>query len=146
MAVTRAVDSHSPRVLLCKFMTGIPEAWGIIFCCCQLYPLEKIDVDGKKVKIIRKKIKIYTPCGSAHREDSWAKTKAWIITQATCKILKARQDMKDVMNKVPPALIIKPLAGWFGTAGVDMPTSSGAPAAQEMTAAGGPKSEWAESS
>ena len=115
---------------------GIPEAWGIIFCCHQWFPVEEVDgPGGKKVEIIRKKMKCYAPFGKEYCTDSCNVTVDWIKDECTCGMNSMKGDMQR-----PAVLICKPLKGFYGTDGVEVPTGGGAPAAQEMGKAGGPTS------
>lgn len=68
--------------LCCLFVEpilAILDGWGVIFCCCELYPAVE-DANGKEY--IQGRFKCYTSC------DDWAKTSYkvtvdWIIDEVT---------------------------------------------------------------
>ena len=81
---------------------GIPESWGVIFCCCELYPGEdppeglKDKFTGKDVKqeVIRQKSKKYKPCSKEHCGTGCGHTKDWILDEATCGLYGIFCDVK----------------------------------------------------
>lgn len=75
---------------------GIPEAWGIIFCCCQLCPVNDPPEDtDEKIGTITDCCKCYSPCSGEHCSATKTLTCNWCKDELTCGIYGFACDMKN---------------------------------------------------
>lgn len=75
---------------------GIPEAWGIIFCCCQLCPVDAPpEGSDEKIGTITQLCKCYTPCSKEHCDDTINVTCNWCKDEVTCGIYGFACDMRQ---------------------------------------------------